>query len=210
VEQLCLDLAFKKLFMKKFAFVLFAALALGACTPQEVNLGDDPMAATKERVSSFMEPSLWNMPQSIDGGEGVRFALPAELTYAGGGDTDTSSSSWVTDGVESYFTLTSFVLQKCPADDSGCGLGDTVPATPKEVFEELVNSQELNCTDKGDIPLGNTTGRMFSCDSPANDMVFFYGTKGAYRVTNDLRLLLGDEALYAPLFQNFLGTFIVD
>ena len=201
------------MFTKHLSALLLAALLLGGCSTAPTTTSTDPMTATKEKVSSLLDASLWTVPYSIEGGEGLSFSLPEMLTYAGGGDTDSSSTSWVSEKVgegsgDVYFSITSFVLMQCPAEDLGCGLGDTVPATPEEVFDVQVKnfSAQENCQDQGEVSVGGATGHAFSCDSPAQDLVLLYSSKGAYKVQNELGLLTGDAELSAGVFENFFGT----
>lgn len=209
---------------KKIAFLAVAALALSGCNstqPTSVETTDtsSPIAETKTRAETLLDASLWTVPWTIQGGEGLSFSLPQQLTYSGGGDTDGWSASWISEknstggSSDNYFTLMNFVLSKCPNGPLGsCSINEWVPATPEEYFDGLVKdaSTAVSCSDGGTVPVGNTTGRLFSCDAPGGDVVFFYGSKGAYRANNSLKLLLGEKDLSDSLFKNFLATFKVD
>ncbi|MEK9159746.1 MAG: hypothetical protein AAB383_03370 [Patescibacteria group bacterium] len=156
--------------------------------------------------SELLDASLWTVPYSIEGGEGLSFKLPETLSYAGGGDTDSFSRSFVTgeNGEAAYFNITSFVLQKCPAEDLNCNIGTLVPATPQEVFEAELSAFQTQSewTDGGETTVGNTTGHFFTSNEEniEYDMVLFYGSEGAYRA---------DNYVSPELFDIFLSTFEV-
>lgn len=198
--------------IKKLAFIGISALLLTACATEEpASTGDDPMAQITAKVNAYSDPSLWTVPYTLDGAEGLSFKLPEALTYSGGGDTDSSSASWVTEkeSGDEYFTVTSYTLIKCE-NAQDCGLDTVVPATPAEVVENLIQNPPDGCSAMGEIAVGNMKGQAFDCQSPAIDRVYFYGSKGAYSVSNSLEVLLGNEAISTTLFQNFLATFQVE
>lgn len=195
------------MFNKPFSALMLAVFLLSGCAQQS------------SKVAALLDSSFWTVPFSIEGGEGLSFRLPETLTYSGGGDTDSSSTSWVAEkngegSGDVYFSITNFVLSKCP--DSvplgGCGIDEWVPATPEEFSEAQVTdfSARENCESLGEVSVGDATGQAFSCESPAEDIVLLYGTKGAYRITNELRVLTGDADLSEGVFKNFLGTIKVE
>ena len=182
-----------KIFMKKLLTTFISlALILSAC-----NSGQS---------AELLDASLWTVPHSIEGGEGLSFKLPESLTYQGGGDTDSFSRSYVTgkNGEAAYFNITNFVLQKCPGDAVSCSLEDRVSTTPQKFFEAQVEdfSNQSEWTDGGEIIVGNTTGHLFTSNEETieYDMVLFYGSEGAYRA---------DNYMSPELFDIFLSTFEV-
>lgn len=198
--------------IKKISSLSLALLLLTACqTPVDNSSSMQP--SEDAMPAALLDASLWTQPETIQGGEGLSFMIPEKLVYAGGGDTDGFSASWVSYGEDTYFTIQSFVLSKCEREGNNCAINEVVPATPEEVVQQLIDQFHLSetCTDIGIVTVGNAIeGHGFNCVAPVREVVVFSSSKGAYSVTNDTYPLLNDEEMSAGLFDLFLSTMKVE
>lgn len=179
--------------------IFLTALSFSACSNSSTDISTDSSAN-------------WTQDHSISG---LVFSYPSELSYQAGGDTDTSSFSWISgdEGETPYFGILSSALMKCPFENSAdCNLGDLVSATPQEVFDATVQSMESDAfyTALGDVKVGNGSGKGFdlkekNADGSTRQFILIQTDSGVYTVSDSREVGAGDA-----LWDEFLASFVFD